>query len=259
MPPSANAHGDRDPAVPTDLALTLTSRHESTLVTVTGKLDLPGYAHLRDSLLKAAADTPPGLVADVNGLVITEMSPAAVLSFVAKRITDWPGIPFSVVTHQPAQLEALRERGTDLVVPVHRDVAEAERHQHTPIRRRTERTIRRTDDATVAARSFVRELVALWKVPELNDDGTMIAAELVDNTLRHTSSQAYLRLELRRGMLTIAVADDDAHPAILRERVNLRGPGLGLHLVAHAARAWGSSPRWSGGKIVWAVLTTKTG
>ncbi|MEU4248817.1 ATP-binding protein [Amycolatopsis sp. NPDC026612] len=243
--------------MPTDLALTLTSRHESTLVTVTGKLDLPGYAVLRDGLLKVAADTPPGLIADVNGLVITEMSPAALLSLVAKRITDWPGIPFSVVTRQPAQLEALHERGTDLFVPVHPDVPTAERHQRTPIQRRTERTIRRTEHATIAARSFVRELVALWQVPELNDDGTMIAAELVDNTIRHTSSPAYLRLELRHGMLTIAVADDDPHPAVLLERTHPRDPGLGLHMIAHAARAWGSSSRWSGGKTVWAVLTTK--
>jgi hypothetical protein len=243
--------------VPADLALALTPRPESTLVTVTGKLDLPGYAALRDGLLKASADTPPGLVVDLDGLVIDAMSPAAVISLVAKRIADWPGIPFSVVAHRPDHLRALHERGTDRSVPVHPDVATAERHQRTPIRRRTERTIRRTDHATTAARAFVRELVVLWEVAELTDDGTMIAAELVDNTMRHTESQAYLRLELRRGMLTVAVADDDPRPAVLLERHHMRDPGLGLRMIDYAARAWGSSHRWSGGKVVWAVLTTR--
>jgi hypothetical protein len=243
--------------VPAELALALTPRAESTLVTVTGKLDLPGYAVLRDGLLKASADTPPGLVIDIGDLVITEMSPAAALSLVAKRIADWPGIPFSVVTQRPDHLQALRESGTDRFVPVHPDVAAAERHQRTSIRRRTERTIRRTDHATTAARAFVRELVALWEVAELTDDGTMIAAELVDNTMRHTTSPAYLRLELRRGMLTIAVADDDPRPAVMLERHHMRDPGLGLRMIDYAARAWGSSHRWSGGKVVWAVLTTR--
>ncbi|WP_328454193.1 hypothetical protein [Amycolatopsis sp. NBC_00438] len=55
-------------------------------------------------------------------------------------------------------------------------------------------------------------------------------------------------------MLTVAVSDDSPRPAVLQDRSGLRAPGLGLRIVADAARVWGSSPRWSGGKIVWAVL-----
>lgn len=86
----------------------------------------------------------------------------------------------------------------------------------------------------------------------------MIVTELVENTIRHTTSDARVRLELRRGLFTVAVADDDPRPAVLHERTSTLEHGLGLHLVAGSAKAWGSSPVWGGGKIVWAVLPSRT-
>jgi anti-sigma regulatory factor (Ser/Thr protein kinase) len=238
------------------ITLELTPRLESSLVTVTGELDLPGYAFLRDGLLKIAADDPPGLVADINALVISELSPAAVFPLVARRIAAWPGIPFSLVTHQPTHLRIFRRYGTDRYVPVHAAVEAAERHQSVPVRRLAERSLPRAANATDLARTFVRELATRWEVPELVDDGTLVVAELVRNALQHTSGAPRLRLDLRRGLLTIAVADDSTRPAVLRVRPDLTEPGLGLRIVAEAAQAWGSNRRWSGGKVVWAVLTT---
>jgi anti-sigma regulatory factor (Ser/Thr protein kinase) len=242
--------------VPAELTLQLTHRPESALVTVSGDLDLPGYASLRDGLLKIAADTPPGIVADISALAIGELSPASVFPLVARRIGDWPGIPLSLVTQRSAQLHTLHRYGTDRFVAVHPDVETAERHQTTPIRRRVERSLPRTPNAVPVARSFVRELAAQWDIPELIYDGTLIAGELADNAVRHTDSTPELRLDLRRGLLTVAVADDDPDPAVLLARKEARSPGLGLYIVSHAATVWGSSTRWSGGKVVWAVLTS---
>ncbi|WP_326953096.1 ATP-binding protein [Amycolatopsis sp. NBC_01286] len=242
--------------MPSGLTLRLTSRPGSALVTVSGELDLPGYASLRDGLLKVAADTPPGIVADVSALTMDELAPASVFPLVARRIDGWPGIPLSLVTNRRAHARLLRASGIDRFVAVHPDVETAEHHQSTPIRRRVARTLPRTAGAAPLARSFVRELAGRWNVPELVYDGTLIAGELADNAVRHTSSIPEVRLDLRRGLLTVAVADDDPRPAVLLERPDVRSPGVGLAIVAHAATVWGSSRRWSGGKVVWAVLTS---
>ncbi|MEV4051995.1 hypothetical protein AB0J55_12510 [Amycolatopsis sp. NPDC049688] len=50
---------------------------------------------------------------------------------------------------------------------------------------------------------------------------------------------------------------DDPRPAVLRPRPTPGASGLGLHIVAQSAAEWGCSPRWSGGKVVWAVLTSR--
>ncbi|MEU4519183.1 ATP-binding protein [Amycolatopsis sp. NPDC024027] len=241
-----------------DRSVTLepSARLASTLVTVTGELDLSGYGFLRDGLLKVAADGPPGLIADVDGLRIGELSPAAVFPLVARRIGNWPGIPFSLITRQPAHRDTFHRSGIDRFVAVHTDVEAAERQQAIPIRRWAVRAFPRTDSATQLARAFLREIMANWDIPTLVYDGTLIVGELVGNALRHTTSAPEVRLDLRRDLLTISVADDSPRPATLIERTDLRDPGLGLRIIAQTAQAWGSSRRWSGGKVVWATLSS---
>jgi anti-sigma regulatory factor (Ser/Thr protein kinase) len=112
-------------------------------------------------------------------------------------------------------------------------------------------------EASAAARTAVREACARWEVPRFVYDGILVAGELAVNATQHTTSAATLRLDLRRGRLTIAVLDDDPRPAVLLPRPRPGAAGLGLHIVARSAEAWGCSPRWSGGKVVWAVLTSE--
>lgn len=234
-------------------------RLASTLVTVTGELDLSGYRFLRDGLLKVAADGPPGLIADVDGLVIDALSPAAVFPLVARRIGHWPGIPFTLVTRQRVHLHAFHGHGTDRLVAVCDDVETAENSQEIPTRRWAQRKFPRTEDAPELARTFLRDRVTDWGVPELAYDGLLVVGELVDNTLQHTRSAPDVRLDLRRGLFTIAVADEHPGPAILLERSGLRDPGVGLQIVTQTATEWGSSRRWSGGKVVWATLASACG
>jgi anti-sigma regulatory factor (Ser/Thr protein kinase) len=234
------------------ITLDSSPRLASTLVTVTGELDLSGYGFLRDGLLKVAADGPPGLIADVDGLAIGELS--TVFPLVARRIGNWPGIPFTLVTRQPAHLRAFDHHGTDRLVAVHDDVESAEHHQEIPARRWARRKFPRTEDATKLARGFFQDLATVWGVPELTYDGMLIVGELVDNALQHTRSSPDVHLDVRPGLLTIAVADENPAPATLVDRTGLRDPGIGLRIVAQVSRAWGSSRRWSGGKVVWATL-----
>jgi hypothetical protein len=235
------------------IELVLRTRTSSALVTVTGQLDVTGYPFLRDGLLKVGADGPPGLVADIDGLALGGLSPS-VFPLVARRLEEWPGIPMVVVTRQPAHLRAFERYGIDRFVPVRADVEAAERALPHRIRRRAERTLARGEAGIAQARAFVRDRTREWGVPGFEYDGTLVAAELTDNASRHTSSEPRLRLELQQDLLTIAVSDDDPRPAVLIERPDILEPGLGLRIVAQTARAWGSSRRWAGGKVVWAVL-----
>jgi anti-anti-sigma regulatory factor len=237
-----------------DLQLVPEHRAESTVVTVSGTLSLASYPELRDGLLKIATDARDGVVADIGGLRIEDDSLASVFSVIAMRISDWPGIPFALVTSQPGLRALLAARAVDRFVAVHDDVAAAERALDHPPYRRMVRLLIVSDTTSAVARQIVRQVCEEWQVPEHTEDAMLIATELVENTIRHTESAPRLRLELRRDVLTVAVADDDPREAVLLERLDRAGPGLGLRMVAAIARVWGCSRSWLGGKVVWAVL-----
>ncbi|WP_410632218.1 ATP-binding protein [Amycolatopsis sp. cmx-4-83] len=219
--------------------LAVGSHEEATVVTVTGELGPASYPVLRDGLLEIATDAPEGLVVDIRALAIADASLTGVFSLVARRIGDWPGIPFTVVAAD-----------ADLAAAV-----AAPDHQ---VRRRSERTFARAAGSSALVRDFVSGELAAWGVPELAEDARFIATELVENVLRHTTSEPRLRLDLRRGVCTVAVGDQDTRPAVLLERLSPFEPGMGLKLVAQLARTWGCSRSWSGGKVVWAVLNDRS-
>lgn len=239
-------------AGPVELAV---GRHEeATVVWVTGELNLASYPILRDGLLKIATDTPEGLVADIRGLAIAESSLVSVFSLIAMRIGDWPGIPFTVVAGSAGQRALLSRHVVDRYAPVRADLTAATAALDHPVRRRSERVFARSEAASAQVRAFVTDKLGEWAVPELAEDARLIATELVENVLRHTTSEPKLRLDLRRGVCTVAVADQDTRPAMLLERLSPFEPGMGLKLVAQIARTWGCSRSWAGGKVVWAVL-----
>jgi anti-anti-sigma regulatory factor len=240
----------------TGLSLVSENRPESTVVTVTGTLSLATYPQLRDELLKTATDAPHAVIADIRGLTLDDDALASVFAVVARRIGDWPGIPFALVTPRPEHRTMLASRAVNRFVAVHDDVETAERcREDLPCRLAAEPLVG-TDAASASAREFVRRVCDEWRVPQHIENAQLIATEFVENTIRHTFSRPRLRLELRRRVLTVSVADDDPRQAVLLERVRLGEPGLGLLMVAQVARVWGCSRSWSGGKVVWAVLTS---
>jgi anti-sigma regulatory factor (Ser/Thr protein kinase) len=237
-----------------DLQLVAQYRAESTVATLTGVLTLATYPQLRDSVLKVAADAPESVIADIQGLEFGDDTLATVFSVIAVRIGEWPGLPFAVVTDREDHLARLAAQMVDRFVAVHVDVATAEQARDRPPRRRAVQLLAASPQASAVARAFVARVCAEWGVPEHTEDALLIATELVENAILHTSSNPRLRLELRRNVFTVAVADDDPHPAVLLELPG-HGHGLGLRLVAQTSRVWGCSPSWAGGKVVWAVLT----
>ncbi|MEV6825092.1 ATP-binding protein [Amycolatopsis sp. NPDC051102] len=237
-----------------DLKLVPRYRPESTVATLTGTLTLANYPELRDGVLKAAADAPESIIADIQGLEVDADTLVTVFSVIAMRIGEWPGIPFAVVTDRPDHLARLAAQTVDRFVAVHPDVVAAERARDRPPRRRAVQLLAASPRASALGRSFVERVCAQWGVPEHIEDALMIATELVENAIVHTTSHPRLRLELRGGVFTVAVADDDPRAAVMRELPDRGDGGLGLQLVARTARVWGCSRSWTGGKVVWAVL-----
>lgn len=104
-------------------------------------------------------------------------------------------------------------------------------------------------------------LVALtcdrWGCPELSDDAVAVAGELVGNAIRCTGADLTLRLELQRGLLTVAVTDATPRPPVRRagnRSDDAAGHAEDLSIVGACASGWGSAVTTTGGKTVWAVL-----
>jgi len=241
------------------LRMAFTHHGRTVHVVAEGALDTRSYPALRDGLLKTGADGPDAVIVQIDGLEFARQELLSVFALAARRIMDWPGAPLMLVSGRADHRRRLATNAIDRFVPVYGTVAEAEGSVDARPRRRIERLLVREPAASRYAREFTRATCARWSVGELAEDATLIVEELLSNAVRHTTSVPRLRLELRRGMLTVAISDDSPRLAVMRERRRPTEPGLGLLLVAQTARAWGCTRTWSGGKVVWAVLTTTSG
>ncbi|HEY7593429.1 MAG TPA: STAS domain-containing protein [Actinophytocola sp.] len=236
----------------TTLEIELRELAGAAVVTARGVLDRSTYEKLRSALVKCAVDEPRAVIADLSGVEVLDSASFALFAQLSAQLSDWPGLPLLLVTgsgHAAARLPSHVRR----FVRVCSSVPEAITHiGERPVRRAVRRALPNGFAATALCRRFVQETCARWHVAaEDTEDAAVIAGELVENTLVHTYCAPELRLELRRGLLTVAVSDDDPTPAEPRARQDGHG---GLALVAALARIWGCEPTMQGGKVVWAVL-----
>ena len=104
------------------------------------------------------------------------------------------------------------------------------------------------------SRELVAEWLAEWSRPDVISVAKLIVTVLVENVLAHTQGAPVLRLECTRDLVTIAVEDERAEPAVRRELPNHGVNDVsGLAIVAALCRKWGNSPTATG-KSVWAVI-----
>jgi sirohydrochlorin ferrochelatase len=164
-------------------------------------------------------------------------------------------VPIIAVAGDDEQRADLRRGPVGRHVPVCRDLPSAlAMAADRPPLRRAEVDLVAEGISSRQARAFVRATCLRWRVADRSQDAEEIATELVENSIIHASSDLRLRLELRDGVLTVAVSDEDAKEAVLHEPRAGQPRRGGLMLVAQLARVWGCVPRMSGGKVVWAVL-----
>lgn len=240
-----------------ELSCRVQSRDGTTAVELAGRLDSADYGWLRDCLLKEAAEQPKALIADVDGLLLANRHALSVLSYVANRIAEWPGIPLLLVASRPPMNEVLARSAIRRFVPVHDSVhAAVAASDEAPLRQRSVLRLPNDPTSSVRARRLCAETCRDWDVETVSENAKVIATELVENAVRHSTSDALLRLELRRNMLSIAVTDESPKHPVLREGTAARRAGYGLRIVAQLAKTWGCADKSDGGKVIWAVLTT---
>lgn len=212
-----------------------------TVLAPTGTLDAESGDALRTHLLAAAATEPRAVLVEIGELELPR--PTALFAEVAVEITRWPGVPLLVVDPRDRLPGDLAHRTMAAALAAISD---------PPPRRLARRDLPNNRWGGRAGRAFVRDCCRRWHVEEPRaGDAVWVANELIENTIRHTPYQPSLRVELREGELTVAVADED--PTTPRPDLTLR-PLHGLGAVRKLASAWGTVPTPSGGKVVWAAL-----
>ncbi|GAA3001282.1 ATP-binding protein [Actinokineospora diospyrosa] len=229
----------------------------ATVVVAGGVLDHTTYGRLRTHLLKCAAEAPSALVVDVSALSVPNPTVLAVFVAVDTQMSHWPGVPVSVVSPPHEDSPVPPDSPIRRFVPVYPTVAVALAAAATPIRRVVSSELPNNNTAMPLGRALVREFCADWGADWGEESALLIATELVQNTIQHTLSAPKLRLELRRGLFTIAVHDD--HPRCPPTSPPPR-PGIGVHgleIIAQLCHTWGATPTPSGGKVVWATLREK--
>lgn len=232
-----------------------TFRDGCLIVRPIGVLTAATYSGLRDTLVKLAMEQPRAVIADVDDLWISSEPALTVFSAAWMRVGDWPGVPILLVAEDTTQRALLRASSIRRFVPVFDDVDTAvSAADLPPMRRRTRLELPPVTASSRHARQFVGDTCGRWQVAEVAQDAKDVASELVENAVRHAGSEMSLRLDLRSGLLSVAVSDKSPREAVLREADV--DPHHGLRLVAALARVWGCTPESSGGKVVWAVLAT---
>lgn len=237
------------------------SSGEATVVTPVGVLSVSTAPQLRDALLKCVAEQPSAVIVDLAWLHVQNTLSLSIFGVVARRSSDWSGVPLILVSGSPMQgrlnLRNLALARFVLIAPT-LEVALASINR-PPIRRVTTYTLQPRPTAVRRARRQVAVTCDRWDCAKLADDAAAVADELVSNAIRDADTALTLRLELRRGLLTVAVTDDIPQAPAFRGS-NLhddpQADGFGLAIVTALAKGWGSSPTTSGGKTVWAVLGT---
>ncbi|MBD0323373.1 MAG: sulfate transporter [Aldersonia sp.] len=210
---------------------------------------------MRESITKHAAEAPDAIVVDIDDLEVPAESAWLVFTSARWLIARWQNLQLLLVANCPEVRSALQRHGITRYCPCFADEQEAYAAAAVGVRsRRQAITQIPAAGGSAACRVFVRDTLARWSLDAYRTTALVIATELVENAIRHTPFEPSLRLEHRPSGLTIAVADDsDQHPV---RRENPEGTALlsGLGLVTSLATAWGSTPRFGGGKVVWAVI-----
>jgi anti-sigma regulatory factor (Ser/Thr protein kinase) len=136
--------------------------------------------------------------------------------------------------------------------------------RYTPVRqlRRTARSVRRTfpldPTSASAARRFVTDVLTQWGHQEMSNRVTLMASELVTNSVLHTSGELELGLHLNSTRLRVEVLDRSERLPTLQHPDTDAPGGRGLLIISALANEWGVESRGDG-KAVWFEVLLEAG
>lgn len=239
----------------TELDVDVRSLGRAVLVRLAGDLTTANVATVRNALLKCVAEEPSGVIVQLDRATVVTPLVLSVFGVVARKASAWPGLQVLLVAAPGRTRELLRRGAIDRFVPTFPLVTEAVRAlRGVPVRQVATLALPTAVGSPAAARAFTADTLAAWQVADLADDACLVVSELVENAILHGHSTARLRLELRRGLLTVAVRDGSSEAPTRLEPGSALTGGRGMILVDSISKVWGSTPTWNGGKVVWAVL-----
>jgi len=218
------------------------------LVRLAGELVVDTAPQVRHGLLKAIAEQPVLIVAEVSAMSVDDEVVLSVFPAVARHADAWPGIPIVLAAPDPALSAALDRSAVCRFVPVVGSVQEAIQagDQHPP--RRMVEHVTSGPHAVTTARALVTDACGRWGLAALSDVAELVVSELVSNAVRHAGGSIEVWVSLRRRYLHLSVRDHSSVPPRLGH-----GDGRGLMLVDALSVAWGSTAT-ADGKVVWATL-----
>jgi anti-anti-sigma factor len=226
------------------------------VISPSGVLEVATAPQLRMFLFKTLADQPEAVIVQLQDLSLARSYTLSIFTAVARQTADWSGIPLILVTGQRND-RAVHSQSEIIArfIPVFADLGSAlASMRNPPARQLTRLRLPAVPHSARVARRFVAATCELWRCEDVSEDAVAIVSELIANVVRHAHTDADLRLELRRRLLTVAVSDGDPVFPVRRPASATRESGLGLGIVTHLATAWGASRTTTGGKVVWATL-----
>ena len=228
----------------------------SVVISPSGVLAVATAPQLRTLLFKTLADQPDAVIVQLQDLVLAKAYTLSVFTAVALQTADWSGIPLILVAgRQNDRAVQLQSAVIARFIPVFADLTSALASIRNPPRRQLTRLrLPPVPNSAGVARRFVAATCELWRCEDVSEDAVAIVSELIANVVRHARTDAELRLELRRRLLTVAVSDGDPVFPVRRPPSPTWESGLGLGIVTQLAAAWGASQTSTGGKVVWATL-----
>lgn len=241
---------------PSALLIGSRSVGQAVVIRPAGVLDVATGPQLRTYLLKAVADQPSAVVVLLKDLLPARTFTLSLFAAVARQAADWSGTPLILVVGDDHTREVQQQARTIArFLPVYDDLPAALASvDRPPFRQLTRLRLANDPHSGGVARRFVAATCELWHCEEVVEDAVAIVSELVGNVVRHAGTDADLRLELRREVLTVAVTDHSPLFPVPRPPSTTRDNGLGLGIITALATAWGANPTSTGGKVVWATL-----
>jgi anti-sigma regulatory factor (Ser/Thr protein kinase) len=225
------------------------------LVVARGRLPSDVAGELVDVL----AEEHDIVVCDLDGMA-APMAASEVFAPSAAYLQAWPGTVVVACRSDPGVEQRLLSVPGAAHLVVSRTVedgVQVARHRVLEVRRVGEQLAPRPTAARDARRFVARTLLA-WELPRVVAPATLVASELVTNSVVHAVTVVDLTLTQAGQYLRIAVRDQGGgRPAARVDDPAGSGlSGRGLLIVHALTRSWGVSPGRRSGKTVWAVLDT---
>jgi anti-anti-sigma factor len=233
------------------LSITLTRHLRVVVVTLAGVLDGSTAPRARRSVRKALAEDPEVVVLDIGRLVAPDTATVSLFATLAEHVEEQPGRQL-VVAAPSLSIAAALERLTPQLLRVFDTVADAiDAADGALVPRRFRELVPPWPGARWQARRLVDQACATWGLGALVDAARAVAAELVDNAVRHAATDAVLTITPTSRYLHIAVRDGSPDAPVLAPT----GPTLrrGLRVVDELSSSWGITGT-ADGKLVWATL-----